>query len=245
MLFPDLPVEHNRYWHDAVSDDLAARRLALDFWARRLDELPGPILFTVTKAQHLQAPWQRIMRKSDPCCRCGERRWLFPANSVHFRVPEDSTPITIGGGTQLALGARGADLYQAQIQISVESGYILTHMLPYSLRSRAELIEMGMGVIDQPEVEFDPEGYFHILDARRGEPVGRDSLAQLAGDLYKEQRPINRIVLIQVEGAGTLGWVMYQVTHVDLEAGTMQVVVSATAQVMNRSSRPQPHICAL
>lgn len=243
MLFPNLTTDHENHWHGVISEDPAIRRVALDFWARRLDELPGPILFQVTRAQQLQGPWQRIMRKSDPYCRCGERRWLFPANSVHFHAPEDPTPITIGAGKQLALGARGADLYQTQIQVSVGGGYILTHMLPYSLTSKAELAAMGMGVIDQPEVEFDAQRYFLIRDTLRGEPVGRDSLAQLASHLDEERRPINRFVHINVEGAGVLGWVMYQVIRVDLEADTMQVVVSATAQVMDRSSRPQPHIC--
>lgn len=243
MLFPNPTPNHERHWHGAISDDPAIRRVALDFWARRLDELPGPILFTVTRVQQLQGPWQRIMRKSNPYCRCGERRWLFPSNSVHFHAPEDLTPITIGAGTQLALGARGADLYQTQIQVEVEGGHVLTHMLPYSLASKAELAALGMGVIDRPEVEFDSHEYFSIRDTRRGEPVARDSLAQLARYLREECRPINRLVHIQVEGASVLGWVMYQVTSVDLEAGTMQVVVSATAQVMNRSSRPLPHFC--
>lgn len=243
MLFPNLTDEHERNWRDAVSDNPSIQRQALAFWVRRLDELPGPILFTVPKSKQQHGAWRHIMQCSQPYCACGERRWLFPANSAHFHAPEDPTPITIGAGAQLALGACGADLYQTQIQVSVENGYILTHLLPYSPRSREELIAMGSGVIERPEIEAHGHS-LKIQGPLLGTTVARDSLADLASALEEEQRPINRFVHIQIEGTNEVfGWVMYQTTNVDTKANTMQVVVSATVQVMDRSVRPRPHTC--
>jgi hypothetical protein len=238
--------EYERRWNETISDDPGVRRGALDFWARRLDELPAPVRFTVPKAEHLKGQWQRVMRVSTPYCACGERRWLLPEHTVHFHAPEDYAPITIGAGRQLALGAWGADTQQTQIQVSVQGGFIVTHMLPYSTLTHAELMAIGVDAIGNVETAVGEDGRIHIRGiALGGGPVVRDSLEKIARELAEKRRPINRIVGIRIEGTNeVLNWVMYQMTKADLQADTMEVVVSATVQVMDRSQRASPHVCS-
>jgi hypothetical protein len=247
MSSPWLSPEHEHCWYQAVADDPDVRFRALNFWARRLNELPGPIMFTATKTELLQGKWQRLMKASLSCCACGERRWLMPKYEVPFYQSVDAVPITVGAGRQLALGAWGADTQQTQIQVSVQDGSILIHMLPYSTLSHAQLEALGVAVADQATTSIDNNGILHIRGVRLdGVPVARDSLARLAADIAEAGRPINRSVVIQIEGTNKgLVWVMYQATKVDLQADTMEVVVNATVQVMDRTKRAHPHMCVL
>jgi hypothetical protein len=242
-----LDAEYERRWNEAVSEDPVLRLSALDLWARRLNELPSPILFTVSRQERLLGKWQRVMKASTLNCGCGERRWLLPEHSVPFYPPKNPAPITIGAGAQLALGAWGADTQQTQIQVSVQNGFIMTHMLPYSTLSHAELAALGVAALDNMEIETDEDGRMHVYGTKlSGVPFTQDPLDTLATAIADEQRPIDRSIGIRIEDTNeAVVWAVYQVTKVDLQADTIEVVVSDKVQIMDRSKRAHPHVCAL
>lgn len=228
-------------WYDAVSRDPGIRKAALGYWARHLDELPGPIFFALTQQQLLSGEWQRIVRASEQRCPCGERRWLIPQHSQPFFEPPDATPVEVSASHQLAIGPWGGDTLAAMLQLSVGKEALQMHLMPYSNLTREQLAQLGLGV-------------FNITGAREGalvgsampvtiEPIPLDSIEQ---QLDERKIPLAVKAGIRVgppTSADVFLFRPFAVSQIDRTASTVKVIVSANCSIVDRADRANVHIC--
>jgi|GEM_PF-6536067 len=237
---PWISGEAEAMWRDAVSPKPSVRNPALNYWARNLNELPGPLCFTLDSADLLRGVWQRVVGKSEQRCMCGERRWFIPAYSQPFYAPDEPKLITLGAGRpQLAIAPWGGDVQATMVQLSVSDGYMVRRMMPYSHLTQAQLRAIGFGTLDGMEqvAENSVMGFFTsnledrtalngIAEEFTGSPLAVKSGISLSGGL-----------------ADVFLFASFAVYDVDTEAGTATVVVSRNCQQVNPAERSEMHIC--
>lgn len=232
--------ERAQQWRNAIAPDPAVRKRALDYWARRRNQLPGALLFTVTRQELLQGEWQRIVRQSEPRCKCGERRWLAPQVSVPFYVPDEPKQIVVGAGRQLAIGPWGGDTRSTFAQLSVDGSNLVVRAMPYSHLSAEQLRELGAVGISNATFQ---EGVLKGVEVSVTLTV--IPLERLVAELA-EASPTPHAMGVRVGALRSNRAYLFSpfaVYAVDLQANTLTVVVSANCQVMDRADRGYTHDC--
>ena len=227
-------------WVAALSPNPTVRRTALTYWARHLDELPGPLFFTLTQTELLRGEWQRVVNRSFARCKCGERRWFNPHDRRPFYETAPPQLFTLApGGRHLTIAPYGGDVQAAIMQIHTVPDMLRFRLWPFEDMSPALREAHGMGVVD--DLVYAGSDAIGVQQQRGNEHMHLTSIAE---ELSDKGAPLKIISGIERDSGSLLVIYPFAVYDVDLATSTIVVGVNRSFQVVDPSSRSGFHACS-